>query len=146
VTVSIDCPETIDKSSSRYFHVFVRITDVTNFYAAQYDITYNPAVIRIQDVSAGIISGTAIPIFNWGYIPTNTQGAVRIANTVHGATGVSGEGYLADIYFKVICDPGNSSVISFIEGFGDPEGELILGNNVGIEIPATWVDDVVTIE
>jgi hypothetical protein len=146
VTVSIDSPATVDKSSSRYFHVLVKITDVTNFDAAQYDITYDPDVIRVQEITAGDISGTAIPIEKWEFVPANTQGTIRIVNSVPKAPGVSGEGYLADIYFKVMGDPGDSSVISFIEGFGDPQGYLMIGNNAGIEITATWTDGSVVIE
>jgi hypothetical protein len=146
VTMSIDSPDTVDKSSSRYLHALVKITDVTNFDAAQYDITYDPAVIKIQDVTAGDISGTAIPIEEWGYVPANTQGTVRIVNSVPKAPGVSGEGYLADIYFKVMGNPGDSSAISFIDGFGAPQGYLMIGNNAGIEITATWTNSSVTIE
>jgi len=146
VTVSIDAPDTIVKSSGRYFHAQVKITNVDNFDAAQYDITYDPDVIKIEDVDAGDISGTEIPIEKWEFIPFNTQGTVRIVNSVPKAPGVSGEGYLADIYFKIMGDPGDSSVISFIEGSGDPEGYLMIGNNEGIEIPATWTDGSVTIE
>ena len=146
VTVSIDTPDTVKKSSSRYFHVLVKITDITNFDVAQYDITYDPDVIRIQDVTAGDISGTIIPTENWAYEPANTQGTVRIINSMTKVLGVSGEGYLADIKFKIMGDPGESSVISFIEGFGDPQGYLIIGNNVGIEITATWTNGSVMIE
>jgi Cohesin domain len=146
VTVSIDCPETIDKSKGRYFHALVEITSVTDLDAAQYDITYDPDVLRIQEVTAGDISGTTIPIEEWGYVPANTQGTVRIVNSVPNAPGVSGDGYLADIYFKVMGDPGDSSVISFIEGFGEPAGYLMIGNNVGLEISAAWTDISVTIE
>jgi hypothetical protein len=67
-------------------------------------------------------------------------------NSVPKAPGVSGEGYLADIYFKVMGDPGDSSVISFIEGFGDPAGYLMIDNNAGIEITATWTNSSVAIE
>jgi hypothetical protein len=145
VTVSIDAPETADKSDSRYFHALVKITDVTNFDAAQYDITYDADVLKIQDVTAGKISGTTIPIEEWGYVG-NAQGTVRILNSVPKAPGVSGEGYLADIYFKIMGKPGESSVISFVEGFGDPQGYLLIGNNTGLEITATWTNSSVTIE
>jgi hypothetical protein len=146
VTVSIDSPDTVKKSAGRYFHALVKITNVTNFDAAQYDITYDPDVIKVQEVTAGDISGTTIPIEEWAYVPANTQGTVRILNSVPKVPGVSGEGYLADIYFKVMGDPGDSSVISFIEGFGDPQGYLMIGNNIGIEISATWTDSSVEIE
>jgi hypothetical protein len=150
VTVSIVSPTTQDKSDSRYFHVTVNITDVTNFDAAQYDITYDPDVIRIQDVTAGNISGTIIRIEKWELVPANTQGTVRIASVVPDtafASGVSGEGYLADIYFYIYKGhPGDSSVISFIRGFGDPKGYLMIGNNAGFEITATWTNGSVAIE
>jgi hypothetical protein len=149
VTISIDSPETVKKSSGRYFHALVQITSVNNFYAAQYDITYDPDVIRVQEVTAGNISGTTIRIEKWSYVPANTQGTLRIVNSLPntmGASGASGEGYLADIYFKVMGDPGESSVLSFIEGLGDPIGYLMIGNNEGLEISATWNDASVTIE
>ena len=149
VTVSIDAPATVDKSAGKYFHVLVKITDVTNFDSAQYDITYDPSVIIIQTdggVTAGNISGTIIPIGEWGYVPANTQGTVRIFNSVPKAPGVSGEGYLADIKFKIMGNPGNSSVISFIEGFGNPQGYLTIGNNAAEEITATWINSSVVIE
>jgi hypothetical protein len=146
VTVSIDLPETVKKSSGRYFHARIAITNVTNFDAAQYDITYDPDIIRIQDVTPGYISGTKIPIEEWGYVPANTQGTVRILNSVPNAPGVSGEGYLADIYFKVMGNPGDSSVISFVVGFGVPQGYSMIVNNSGIEITATWTNSSVAIE
>ena len=149
VTVSIDSPDTVKKSSGRYFHAYVNITSVNDFYAAQYDITYDPDVIRVQDVSAGDIAGTTIRLEKWSYVPANTQGTLRIVNslpTTMGANGVSGEGCLADIYFKVMGDPGDSSAISFTEGLGDPAGYLMIGNNQGLEITANWIDASVTIE
>ena len=146
VTVSIDCPETIDKSEGRYFHVFVTITEVTNFDAAQYDIMYDPDVLNVQSIKSGTIGNTTIPIEEWGFVPANTEGTVRIVNSVPHAPGVSGEGYLADIYFKVMGDPGDSSSLSFVEGLGDPQGYLMIGNNTGIEIIATWNDGELTIE
>lgn len=149
VTISIDAPETVAKSAGRYFHAYVNITSVSDFYAAQYDITYNPDVIRVQDVTPGDISGATIRIEKWSYVPANTQGTLRIVNSLPssmGASGVSGDGYLADIYFKVMGDPDDFSVISFIEGEGDPAGYLMIGDNEGTEITATWNDGFVAIE
>jgi hypothetical protein len=97
-------------------------------------------------VTAVNISGTTIPIEDWGYVPANTRGTVRIVNSVPKAHGVNGEGCLVDIYFKGMGDPGDSSVTSFIEGFGDPQGYLMIVNNAGIEITATWTNGSVVIE
>lgn len=149
VTVSIDAPETVKKSSGRYFHAYVAITPIDDFFIAQYDISYDPDVIRVQDVRVGDISGTATRIEEWGYVPANTQGTLRIFNTVPasaGADSISGEGYLADIYFKIMGDPGDSSTISFVEGLGDPAGHLTIVNTQILEITTTWVDASVTIE
>jgi len=71
---------------------------------------------------------------------------VRIVSSVSKAPGVSGEGSLVDIYFKVMGDPDDFSAISFIEGSGEPEGYLMIGNNAGVEITATWNDGFVAIE
>ena len=146
VTVSIDAPATVKKSSSRYFHAQVNISAVTDLDAAQYDITYDPDVLRIQDITAGVVSGTTVPVEEWTFIPANTQGVVRITNSIPKAPGVDGEGYLADIYFKVMGDPGEFSPLSFVEGLGDPLGYLMINSNIGLEIHATWVDSTVTIE
>jgi len=151
VTVSIDCPTTIDKVTNKNFHIYVRITNVSNFDAAQYDIVYDPDVIKIDNskgkgVTAGNIAGTTIPIDDWSYQPANTQGVLRIVNSIPNAPGVSGEGYLADLYFKVMGKAGDSSTISFVKGFGDPQGYLMIGNNLGIEIPSSWTNSSITIE
>ncbi|MFA5367468.1 MAG: hypothetical protein WC333_06285, partial [Dehalococcoidia bacterium] len=84
-----------------------------------------------------------------GYIPANTQGTVRIFNTLPpsaGAGSVSGEGFLAEIYFKIMGKAGDSSTISFVGGQGDPAGHLTITNIQFLEIPATWVNASVTIE
>ncbi|MFA5367494.1 MAG: cohesin domain-containing protein [Dehalococcoidia bacterium] len=149
VTISIDSPESVVKASGRYFHAYVSITSVDNFYGAQYDISYDPSVIRVQDVTAGDISGNTIRIEKWSFIPANTQGTLRIINslpTAMGTSGVSGEGYLADIYFRIYGNPGDFTTISFVEGLGDPVGYLMVGNNEGLEISSTWIDAAVIIE
>ena len=149
VTVSIDAPATVKKSSGRYFHAYVAITPVNGFFMAQYDISYDPAVIKVQDVRVGDVSDADVRIDEWGYIPANTQGTVRIFNNLPAsadAGGISGEGYLADIYFKIMGDPGDTSAISFVEGLGDPAGHLTISDTKLFEVKTTWVDASVTIE
>ena len=149
VTVSIDAPATVKKSSGRYFHAHVAVTPVNGFFMAQYDISYDPAVIRVQDVRVGDISGTDVSIEEWEYIPANTQGTVRIVNNLPAsadAGGINGEGYLADIYFKIMGDPGESSTISFVEGLGDPAGHMTIIDTKFFELNTTWINASVTIE
>ena len=146
VTVSINVSETIDKSAEKDFHVYIDISEVSNFAGAQYDISYDPDVLRILEVSAGKVGGTTIPIEEWQLVPTMTQGTARILNSVDGASGVDGEGYVADILFRVVGYPGDSSAISFVTVSGDTESSLRVGDSDAEEIPASWVDNVVTIE
>jgi len=146
VTVSINVSETIDKSTEKDFHVYIDITDVDNFAGAQYDITYDSDVLRIIDISDGEIDGTAIPIEDWQFIPSMKQGTVRIINILSDASGADGDGYIADILFRVIGFPGDSCTISFTTASGDTESYLRLGNADAEEIPASWIDAAITIE
>ena len=138
-TVSIGVTSTQVPEGSDFI-AKVNIDSITDFDAAQYDITYDPAVIEVTDVTAGNIGGTTIPVSSWGYIPTGVQGTIRVINNVDGTPGVSGSGYLAEIHFDVVSASGATSSIDLHDG--------ILGDKDAQEItPATWTDgsvDVVT--
>lgn len=145
VTVSIGTPANVSKNTGRDFHVYVNISKVNNILGAQYDIKYDPKVITVIDVAAGKINGAEIPV-SWSLL-TNTQGTVRIINLVTGTSGMTGEGYLADIHFQIYgtAAAGASSAISFVEGYGDPVGYLMLGDADADEIPSKWVGGSVAI-
>lgn len=112
------------------FVVKVNVGSVTDFDAAQYDVTYNSAVIQVTSVTAGLVGTTAIPVESWGYIPASTQGKIRVINNVPGIPGVTGSGYLAEIHFHVVGAAGTGSDISLSGG--------ILGDKNAHQIPATW--------
>jgi PKD repeat protein len=131
-TVSIGVTSTQVPESSAFI-ARVNIDSITNFDAAQYDITYDPAVIEVTDVTIGNISGTTIPVSSWGYIPIGVQGTLRVINNVDGTPGVSGSGYLAEIHFDVVGTSGATSSIDLHDG--------ILGDKDAQEItPVTWTD------
>jgi PKD repeat protein len=115
-------------------NVNVNIADVTNFDVAQYDVTYDPAVIEVTGVDGGAIGGTPIPVAMWS---SNSTTTIRIINNVTGTTGVSGSGSLAVIHFHVTGAVGSSSAI-------DVHGGL-LGNNQALEITADWVNSSVQV-
>ena len=130
VTVSIDAPSKVDPGSD--FTVTVDISQVTDFDAAGYDITFNDTVLRLDDVTAGEIDGTAIPV-----VENLVDGRVTIVNNVPGTDGVTGSGTLAELHFHVIGSAGDSSDIDL------PDGTL--NDNQGVEIEADWVGDSITV-
>jgi len=110
---------------------------VTNFDSGQFDVSYDPNVIEVIDVTAGSIGGTPIPIDDWSLDPVGTQGKVRVLCNVSGVPGVTGEGYLAEIHFRVVGEDGDSSNITL-------SGGVLYDNEIN-EIVAQWVNDSIDI-
>ena len=131
VTVSIDAPAEVGEGTE--FVARVTITGVTNFDACNYDVTYNPLILEVTDVTDGLIGGTAITVDMWGFIPAATQGTIRVIQNVPGLAGVSGSGYLAEIHFHVVGGYCNTSNITLSNG--------VLSDNTATEIVATWTGD-----
>jgi PKD repeat protein len=116
------------------FIAIVNIGNVTNFDATNYDVTFNPALLQVGNVSSGLISGTTIPVDMWSVI---TPGTLRVIQNVPGLSGVSGTGYLSQIQFHVIGSAGNTSQINFANG--------VLSDTSANQIQATWVNGSVQI-
>lgn len=123
VTVSIDAPDEAAPDSD--FTANVNISEVMNFDAS---------VLRLDDVTSGLINSTPIPIDIYNEI---SPGTYRLVQNVPGLAGVGGSGYLAVLHFHVIGTGGDSSPISLSNG--------MLANNSAEEIAATWVGDSVTV-
>jgi len=132
VTVSIDAPD--EAASNSDFTADVNISEVVDFDSCNYDVSFDASVLRLDDVTSGLIGSTPIPVDM--YIEV-TSGTWRVIENVPGLTGVSGSGYLAVLYFHVIGSGGDSSTISLSNG--------MLANNLAEEIAATWVGDSVDI-
>jgi len=128
VTVSIDAPDTAEPDSD--FTANVNITEVTDFDACNYDVSFDASVLRLDNVTSGLIGSTAIPIDAYTEI---SSGTYRVIQNVPGITGVSGSGYLAVLHFHVVGSEGDSSTMSLSDG--------MLANNLAEEISATWVGD-----
>lgn len=143
VTVWIDAPDEIQQGET--FVVKVNIGEVTDFDVAQYDITYNAAILEVTGITNGRIDGNLIPVDAWGFIPFGVQGDARVINNIVGVPGVSGSGYLAEVEFRAIASSREGSSIDFIKGIGEVPGELILGNKFAKEILSNWVGDSVNI-
>ena len=123
------------------FTVVVYITYVEDLASAQYDIIYDPEVIEVTGVTGGRMQEGStfydVDIVAWGLIPPATQGRVRIINTIPGASGVSGSGYLAKLHFYVNTSQCLSSDIDFFVG----NSTLNLFDSGTNPIPGvTWVN------
>ncbi len=107
---------------------------MTDFDAANYDVSFDASVLRLDNVTSGLIGSTTIPIDIYNEI---SSGTYRIIHNVPGLAGVSGSGYLAVLHFHVIGSEGDSSTISLSNG--------MLSNNLAEEITATWIGDSVDV-
>lgn len=129
VQVIIDAPDAIFADAA--FTATVDIVDVTGLNAAQYDITVDPSVLRLDDVTDGQIDSTDFTVFGFSEITTGTY---RITNTL--LTGsATGSGYMAVLHFHFIGSYGDSSDIDITNG---------LLSGMSVEIPATWTGDTVS--
>ena len=132
VAVSLDAPDEAAPNSD--FTVNVDIGDVTDFDAAGYDVSFDTLVLRLDDVTAGLIVATEIPVDVYSEIESGTW---RVVQNVPGVTGMTGSGYLAVLHFHVVGADGDSSALSLSNG--------VLSNNLAEEITATWAGDSVAI-
>jgi len=130
--VSIDAPAEATADSD--FTANVSISDVTDFDACQYDVTFDATVLRLDDVTSGLIGSTPVPVDIYNEL---SAGTFRVVQNVPGLTGVSGSGYLAVLHFHVIGSEGDSSSITLSNG--------TLSDNHAGEIATTWVGDSVDI-
>ena len=132
VMISINAPA--EAASGNDFTADINISEVTNFDACNYDISFNASMLRLDNITSGLIGSTTIPVDIYNEI---SSGTYRIVQNVSGMTGVSGSGYLAVLHFHVVGSEGGSSTISLSNG--------MLSNNLAEEIAATWVGDTVNV-
>ena len=105
----------------------VNITAVTNFNACNYNITYDPSVFNLTDVTNGLIGTTTIPVVIWRQI---APGTVIVVENVPELSGVNGSGSLAELHFDIIGEHSTTSEIVISNG--------ILGDNNATRRQATW--------
>jgi len=132
VIVSISAPDEVDSDTD--FTANVNISQVTDFDACNYDVSFDASVLRLDDVTPGLIDSTPIPVDVANEV---SPGTWTVVQNVSGLAGASGSGYLAVLHFHVIGSGGDTSPISLSNG--------MLANNLAEEIAATWVGDSVHI-
>jgi len=112
------------------FTAGITISEVADFDGCYYDVTFDASVLRLDDVTSGLIGSTAISVeVYWEVSP----GTWRVVQSIPGATGVTSSGYLAVLHFHVIGSEGDSSDVSISNGS--------LYDTMAEEITATWIGD-----
>jgi hypothetical protein len=111
VTVTVNAPEYVEEGET--FVVTIDVDSVTDLNSAQFDLSFDPDVIEVNDVKEGEINGEKVPISMWPPIDAET---VRVIIMMSSVEGVSGSGYLAEVEFRVNGDEGEVSVLDISEG------------------------------
>ncbi|MBI4283266.1 MAG: hypothetical protein HY663_02210 [Chloroflexi bacterium] len=130
VSVTVIAPDRVVPGSN--FTATVNISQVVDLNAVQYDISFNPSVLRLNGVTPGKVDSTAMPVQSMEVSP-GKYGVVQFL----GFNKISGAGYLAVLHFSVVGSAGGSGTINLANG--------ILSNWQAQEIPATWNGDTVSI-
>jgi hypothetical protein len=132
VTVSVDAPAQASPDSD--FTAAITISQVTDFDACNYDITFDPSVLRLDEVASGLIGSDEVPVDMYNEV---SSGTCRVIQNLPGVAGVSGSGYLAELHFHVIGAEGDSSLVGPSNG--------VLSDITASEIEAAWVEGVVMV-
>jgi hypothetical protein len=132
VTVSIDTPAGVAPDID--FTASISISEVTDFDACNYDVSFDASVLRLDTVTSGMIGSTTVPVDMYNEL---SPGTYRIIQNIPGLAGISGSGYLAELHFHVTGSIGDSSLVGPSNG--------VLSNVTAGEIEAAWVGGSVSI-
>ena len=116
------------------FTVKIDISQVNSLDAANYQISFDPAVLRLDSVTPGTIGAASIPV---DVVNQTSPGHFIIVQNVPGTSGISGSGTLAVLHFHVIGQIGNISTILI--------SDVTLSSNLAVEIQASWTGDFVEV-
>ena len=141
-------PVSASVSTGQTFSVTIGVTSVSDLYAYQLDVDFNPAILSAVSVSEGsFLSSAGSTIFLPGTID-DTAGTVSFnADTLESAvSGVSGAGTLLTFSFQALT-AGNSTVQienslllnSFGEGIVLSTVPSVVTVNTAAPEPATWL-------
>ena len=136
VNVRVNAPEFV----SGTFDVTIDIEEVTDLDSGQFDLSFDSSVVNVEEVEAGSIDNTEVPIAMWRFMDDDR---IRVIFNLPGADGVSGSGYLTKIVFEVVSNPGDTTIMdlsdtsdTFERGLVDVYSDLITAN---------WFNDDVTV-
>ena len=75
VPVTVNAPEIVSIVSGA-FNATIDIEDVTDMHGGQFDLTFDPDVVNVTNVTAGDIGDTTVPIIDWHFMAANTIRAI----------------------------------------------------------------------
>ena len=131
-TVAVDASENVPET----FNALIRVDNVTDLNAAQFDLSFDKSVLEVTGVEDGEIDGETVPVFMWRLNPD--KDTVRVVVALQPGESVSGSGSLAEIEFEVKGKSGETSELDISNG--------LLADAEAREIVANWHDDEVTVE
>ncbi|RZN42790.1 MAG: hypothetical protein EF813_01125, partial [Methanosarcinales archaeon] len=129
VPIIVNAPSIV----SGTFEVTIDTENVTDLNSGQFKLSFDPDVVTVEDVMAGSIGGTEIPVM-WSF---ENAGVIQVLFHLPGLRGVSGNGYVAKIDFEIKGSEGDNSILDISNG--------LLVDNRAETIPAIWIDDEVFI-
>ena len=116
VTVGITAPSSV--SAGGKFVATVNVSQISAFNGYQFQLTYDPNLIQVDDVegglqgvTAGLIGGISVPLDMWTYYPVGAPGVIRLVGRVHGNTAITGNGTLAVIHFRGVGSSNRCDII-----------------------------------
>ena len=124
--VRVNAPEYVEERAT--FVVTIGVDSVSDLNSAQFDLSFDPDVVKISEVKKGEINGDEFPTFMHRSIAEDTE---RVLVSMPFGKGVSGSGYLVEIEFTAKGGEGEKSELSLSEG--------LLGNISAGKISAEWI-------
>ncbi len=132
VEVRVNASEYVDVGAT--FVITIDITDVTDLNSAQFDLSFDPDVVKISEIKKAEINGEEFPTFMHRSVAEGTE---RVLVSMPFGKGVSGSGYLAEIEFKAKGEEGEKSELNLSKG--------MLGNISAGKISAEWISSEIRI-
>jgi len=142
VEVRVSVPEE-EVEEGEPFVVTIDVDSITNLSSGQFDLSFDPAVVKVSDVNDGEINGEDVPIFMWDDTDEDTV-KVFIMIMPMGEV-VSGSGYLAEIEFDAVGEAGAESVLDISNGVLTTIGKGVGKYEEPEEIPANWINATIRI-
>lgn len=134
VDIRVNAPEFVSDT----FEVTIDIENVTDLDAGGFDLSFDSSVLNVEEVEAGSIDNTEVPIAMWRFMDDDR---IRVLFNLPGADGVSGTGYLTKIVFEVVSNPGDTTIMDL----SDDTYERELVDVYSGSITANWFNDNVTV-